>query len=53
MAGLDDENGRGLLLVTSMARRWSCYRPQSNVDGRGHRLWPAQSGKVTWFEVTI
>jgi hypothetical protein len=48
-----DEGGRGLLLVTSLAARWNCYRPQSNVDDQGRRLWPAQGGKVTWVEVTI
>lgn len=53
VAGPDEEGGRGLLLVSSMAARWSYYRPQSNVDGHGRRLWPAQHGKVTWFEVTI
>lgn len=52
-AGLDEESGRGLLLVTSLATRWSYYRPQSNVDGHGRLLWPAPHGKVTWFEVTV
>jgi hypothetical protein len=41
------------LLVTRLATRWSYYRPQSNVDDRGRQLWPAQDGKVTWFEVVI
>src|SRR4051812_12855143 len=52
-AGPDEEGGRGLLLVTTLATRWSYYRPQSNVDSRGYRLWPARGGKVTWFEVAV
>lgn len=52
-AGPDEESGRGLLLVTNLATRWASYRPQSNVDGRGHRLWPASGGKVTWFELRL
>jgi two-component sensor histidine kinase len=53
VAGPHEESGRGLLLVNSLATRWSYYRPQSNVDSHGRRLWPAQRGKVTWLEVTI
>jgi hypothetical protein len=53
MVGLDDESGRGLLLVSRLAMRWNYYRPQSNVDVRGRRLWPAEGGKVIWFEVVI
>ncbi|WP_340377230.1 ATP-binding protein [Streptomyces sp. SS7] len=38
-AGPDDENGRGLLLVSALAADW------------GMQLEP--SGKTTWFEVTL
>jgi hypothetical protein len=52
-AGLDDENGRGLMLVASLSARWSWYQPHGNVDGDGRRLWPMRGGKVTWLEVVI
>jgi hypothetical protein len=52
-ADLEDESGRGLLLVAGMAKRWGCYRPLRNVDGQGRRVWPAAGGKVVRFEVVI
>jgi anti-sigma regulatory factor (Ser/Thr protein kinase) len=36
--GLDDESGRGMRLVDSLARRWGVQ--------------PAGSGKCVWFEVS-
>lgn len=38
-AGLDDENGRGMLLVESMSSRWGSY--------------PQPRGKVVWAELPV
>jgi anti-sigma regulatory factor (Ser/Thr protein kinase) len=40
-AAMDEENGRGLLLVNALSDRWGWYVP----DGTG--------GKITWFEISL
>lgn len=51
-AGPDDEAGRGLLLVSSLAERWGYYRPPTIFDRQGRRLWPGSRGKVVWAEIS-
>lgn len=51
-AGPDDEAGRGLLLVSSLAERWGYYRPRTTTDAYGRRLWPSPRGKVVWAEIS-
>lgn len=50
--GPDDEAGRGLLLVSSLAQRWGYYRPRTNTGANGRRLWPGLHGKVVWAEIS-
>ena len=38
-AGLDAEDGRGLLLVETLSAQWGCYAPDG-PDGPG--------GKIVW-----
>ena len=40
-AGLDDESGRGLMLVEALCERWGCDVP------------PGWAGKVVWAEVPV
>ncbi|WP_052711174.1 ATP-binding protein [Pseudofrankia sp. DC12] len=43
--GLDDEGGRGLMLVEGLAERWG-HHPATTNGGPGH-------GKVVWFEIAL
>jgi anti-sigma regulatory factor (Ser/Thr protein kinase) len=56
---LESESGRGLLLVTSLCRRWGYYRPADVTTGSARLHWSAgrgqsvrlPGGKVVWGEM--